>query len=63
VTDKVHKGVALGTMVACASGKLHCILPLGIAINAAGKLCLIWDGRHVNGHLPKRKLRNFCASS
>ena len=57
VTEKVNEGVALGTMVICPCGDLRCMLPLGVAINAAGKLRLIWYGRHVNRHLPKRKFR------
>ena len=44
-------------MVICPCGDLRCMLPLGVAINAAGKLRLIWYGRHVNRHLPKRKFR------
>ena len=38
----------------CARGDLICILPLGVAINSAGKRRLIWDGRHVNKNLWKR---------
>ena len=57
VTDKATEGVTLGTMVACPRSALHRILLLGVAINAAGKLRLIWDGRHVNRHLHKRKFR------
>ena len=57
VSEKVAEGVGAGTMVRCARRDLHCILPLGIAINAVGKLRLIWDGRHVNRYLPKRKFR------
>jgi len=37
----------------CSAGDIHCVLPLGVAANAAGKTRLIWDGRHVNHHLPK----------
>jgi hypothetical protein len=57
VAEKVAEGVIAGTMVPCLRAELRCVLPLGIAINAAGKLRLIWDGRHVNRHLPKRKFR------
>lgn len=57
VSAKVAEGVLAGTMVTCSRSELWCILPLGVAINAAGKLRLIWDGRHVNRHLPKRKFR------
>lgn len=57
VSEKVAEGVGLGTMVRCNRADLHCVLPLGVAINAVGKLRLIWDGRHVNRHLPKRKFR------
>ena len=31
--------------------ELMCVLPLGIALNRAGKLRLIWDGRHLNKNL------------
>ena len=36
---------------------LVCILPLGVAYNSVGKRHLIWDGRHVNEHLRKRKFQ------
>jgi hypothetical protein len=49
-SEKVAEGVTLGTMHACGRTDLVCILPLGVAINSAGKL--IWDGRHANGRLP-----------
>ena len=39
----------------CTRAELTCILPLGVAVNLAGKLRLIWDGRHVNRHLPRYK--------
>jgi hypothetical protein len=54
VTDKVEEGVRWGTIQQCPSTSLHCILPLGVAVNAVGKRRLIWDGRHVNAFLPKR---------
>lgn len=57
VTEKVAEGVALGTMQKCLRENLRCILPLGVASNAVGKLRLIWDGRHVNAYLPRRKFR------
>ena len=44
-------------MRVCDAAKLHCILPLGVAVNSAGKPRLIWDGRHVNRHLPRYKFR------
>ena len=57
VAEKVAEGVAAGTMHVCAAADLHCILPLGVAVNSAGKPRLIWDGRHVNRHLPRYKFR------
>jgi hypothetical protein len=57
VSEKVAEGCLTGTMVACPRDSLACILPLGVAVNSAGKLRLIWDGRHVNRHLPRRKFR------
>ena len=57
VSTKVAEGVLAGTMVTFSRSELWRILPLGVAINAAEKLRLIWDGRHVNYHLPKRKFR------
>ena len=57
VSAAIADGVALGTMVPCAREALACILPLGVAVNSAGKKRLIWDGRHVNRHLPKQP---FC---
>ena len=56
VTDKVTKGAALGTMLRCSREDLWCILPLGVASNALGKLRLIWDDRWVNRHLSKEKV-------
>ena len=38
VSAKVAEGVLAGTMVTCLRSELWCILPLGVAINAAGKL-------------------------
>jgi len=57
VSEKVAEGVLAGTMLRCSRSDLWCILPLGVAVNAVGKLRLIWDGRHVNAHLPKSKFR------
>ena len=57
VSSKVAEGVATGTMRHCTRAELTCILPLGVAVNSAGKLRLIWDGRHVNRHLPRYKFR------
>ena len=57
VSEKVAEGVASGTMVRSTFADLWCILPLGVASNAAGKLRLIWDGRHVNRHLGARQFR------
>ena len=34
-----------------SANSLHCRLPRGVAVHAAGKQCLIWDGRHGNGFL------------
>ena len=47
-------------MARCARDQLDCVLPLGVAVNGAGKKRLIWDGRHVNGHLPYEP---FCMDS
>jgi hypothetical protein len=41
VTVKVAEGCLSGTMVSCSSDSLACILPLGIAADSAGKLCLM----------------------
>ena len=41
----------------CTRAELTCILPPGVAVNSAGKLRLIWDGRHLNRHLPRYKFR------
>lgn len=57
VSDKVAEGVRLGTMLPSARTTLQCVLPLGVATNAAGKQRLIWDGRYVNQFLPKRAFR------
>ena len=55
VSSKVAEGVLAGTMVTCSRSELWCILPLGVAVNAAGKLLLIWNGGHVNFHPRKHK--------
>ena len=57
VLAAIADGVGLGTMAPCARGLLTCILPLGVAVNSAGKKRLIWDGRHVNRHLPFEPFR------
>ena len=57
VSEKVAEGVTLGTMHACSRADLVCILPLGVAVTSAGKLRLIWEGWHVNCHLPHHKFR------
>jgi hypothetical protein len=44
-------------MRVCARSALVCILPLGVALNSVGKRRLIWDGRHVNRNLRKRKFK------
>ena len=41
VAEKVAEGVAAGTMRVCDAAELHCILPLGVAVNSAGKPRLI----------------------
>ena len=51
VSEAVAAGVRAGTMRVYNRAELRCILPLGVAINYAGKRRLIWDGRHVNAHL------------
>jgi len=43
-SEKVAEGVTLGTMHACGRTDLVCILPLGVAINSAGKL-MGWSAR------------------
>jgi hypothetical protein len=48
----IAERVSLGTMTPFAREHLLCILPLGVAYNSAGKMRLIWDGSHVNQHLP-----------
>jgi hypothetical protein len=57
VSAAIAEGVSLGTMAPCARSQLLCVLPLGVAYNSAGKKRLIWDGRHVNKHLPKEPFR------
>ena len=52
VSAAIAEGVSLGTMAPCARAQLLCVLPLGVAYNSVGKKRLIWDGRHVNRHLP-----------
>ena len=51
VDGAVAGGVTSGIMQPCAQGDLLCVLPLRVAVNGAGKLRLIWDGRHVNEYL------------
>ena len=57
VTSAIADGVAARTMRVCARSALICILPLGVAFNSVGKRRLIWDGRHVNKNLRKRKFK------
>ena len=57
VSAAIAEGVRLGTMAPCARDQLTCIMPLGVAFNSAGKMRLIWDGRHVNRHLPYEPFR------
>ena len=57
VSAAVAEGVLLGTMAPCSREHLLCVLPLSVAVNSAGKKRLIWDGRHVNRHLPTDKFR------
>ena len=57
VTSAIAEGVAARTMRVCARTALICILPLGVAFNSAGKRRLIWDGRHVNKNLRRRKFK------
>jgi hypothetical protein len=52
VSAAIAEGVSLDTMAPCARAQLLCVLPLGVAYNSVGKKRLIWDGRHVNRHLP-----------
>ena len=46
----VSEAVSAGIMQPCARSDLICVLPLGVALNRAGKRRLIWDGRHVNSY-------------
>ena len=57
VTSAFADGMAARTMRVCARSALICILPLGVAFNSVGKRRLIWDGRHVNKNLRKRKFK------
>ena len=57
MSAKMAEGVLAGSMVTYSRSELWCILPLGVVINVAGKLRLIWDGGHVNRQLPKRKFQ------
>lgn len=57
VTEKVNEGVQWGTIRQCPRSDVQCVLPLGVAANAAGKQRLIWDGRHVNRFLPEHPFR------
>ncbi len=57
VAEAIAAGVTAHTMWACSSEELICILQPGVAFNSALKLCLIWDGQHVNHHL---RMRPFC---
>ena len=57
VAAAIADGVAARTMRMCWREVLVCILLLGVACNSVGKRRLIWDGRHVNAHLRKRKFR------
>jgi hypothetical protein len=49
--------VVVSTMRVCARSALVCILSLGVAFNSVGKRRLIWDGRHVNKNMLKRKFK------
>ena len=57
VAGAIAAGVLARTMQVCSRSDLICILPLGVAINSAGKRRIIWDGRHVNANPYKRPLR------
>ena len=57
VAGAIAAGVLARTMRVCSRSDLICILPLGVAVNSAGKRRLIWDGRHVNANLRKRPFR------
>ena len=57
VSKAIAEGVAAGVMRPCRRDALTCILPLQVAFNSAGKPRLVWDGTHVNKHLPDVKFR------
>jgi hypothetical protein len=44
-------------MQPCGPADVVYILPLQVAFNSAGKLRLVWDGTHVNEHLPEEPFR------
>jgi len=57
VTGAVTAGTAASIMQRCCQDDLHCVLPLGVAVNSVSKLRLIWDGRHVNEYLTITKFK------
>ena len=57
VSKAVAERVAAGTMQPCGPADVVCILPLQVAFNSAGKPRLVWDGTHVNEHLPEEPFR------
>ena len=57
VTGAVMAGTASCIMQRCCQDDLHCVLPLGVAVNSVCKLHLIWDGRHVNEYLTITKFK------
>lgn len=53
----IAEGLASGAMRVMDRSRLTCIVPLGVACNAKGKLRLIWDGRHINSFLKRQKFQ------
>jgi hypothetical protein len=57
VLEAIAEGVAAGVMRPCWREALICILPLQVAFNSTGKRRPVWDGSHVNKHLPDAPFR------
>ena len=57
VRTAIAEGAAAGTMQPCGPDDVICVLPLQVAFNSADKPRLVWDGSHVNEHLPVEPFR------
>jgi hypothetical protein len=57
VRGALKAALSSGAISAICRSKLRCIMPLGVAANAEGKLRLIYDARYVNSYVHYQKFK------